>query len=267
MIEREGAGHRRGDPARERRRRPRLRHAVARRRRHPRAARLICNLPGSSNGAREGLAVLLPIAGHALDLLAAVVRTRPRTQRDRSMSTGDACRRRGGDRAAAGCVLGDPPVVRRRAVASKWQGGAAFAVRVRSRAHARTEPRPHRGRPCSGVGVYEVIDHGSGQRPASDSRRRRRLRGRSPYSIPGPSASQSASLIVSLRATERERLGEGSREVVLPLPGRPVTITNTGRVRHGPRLNTLQFLGRLGNLSVQYNTTEPSGLGESPDRR
>lgn len=31
---------------------------------------LICNLPGSSNGAREGLAVLLPIAGHALDLLA-----------------------------------------------------------------------------------------------------------------------------------------------------------------------------------------------------
>jgi molybdopterin adenylyltransferase len=31
---------------------------------------LICNLPGSSNGAREGLAILLPIAGHALDLLA-----------------------------------------------------------------------------------------------------------------------------------------------------------------------------------------------------
>lgn len=31
---------------------------------------LICNLPGSSSGAREGLAVLLPIAGHALDLLA-----------------------------------------------------------------------------------------------------------------------------------------------------------------------------------------------------
>jgi molybdopterin adenylyltransferase len=30
---------------------------------------LICNLPGSANGAREGLAVLLPIAGHALDLL------------------------------------------------------------------------------------------------------------------------------------------------------------------------------------------------------
>jgi molybdopterin adenylyltransferase len=31
---------------------------------------LICNLPGSSSGAREGLAVLLPIANHALDLLA-----------------------------------------------------------------------------------------------------------------------------------------------------------------------------------------------------
>jgi molybdenum cofactor synthesis domain-containing protein len=31
---------------------------------------LICNLPGSASGAREGLAVLLPIAGHALDLLA-----------------------------------------------------------------------------------------------------------------------------------------------------------------------------------------------------
>jgi molybdopterin adenylyltransferase len=31
---------------------------------------LICNLPGSSSGAREGLAVLLPIAAHALDLLA-----------------------------------------------------------------------------------------------------------------------------------------------------------------------------------------------------
>ena len=30
---------------------------------------LICNLPGSANGAREGLGVLLPIAGHALDLL------------------------------------------------------------------------------------------------------------------------------------------------------------------------------------------------------
>lgn len=31
---------------------------------------LICNLPGSTNGAREGLAVFLPVAGHALDLLA-----------------------------------------------------------------------------------------------------------------------------------------------------------------------------------------------------
>jgi len=31
---------------------------------------LICNLPGSSGGACEGLDVLLPIAAHALDLLA-----------------------------------------------------------------------------------------------------------------------------------------------------------------------------------------------------
>jgi molybdopterin adenylyltransferase len=31
---------------------------------------LICNLPGSSSGAVEGLSVLLPIAAHALDLLA-----------------------------------------------------------------------------------------------------------------------------------------------------------------------------------------------------
>jgi molybdopterin adenylyltransferase len=31
---------------------------------------LICNLPGSSGGAREGLDILLPIAPHALDLLA-----------------------------------------------------------------------------------------------------------------------------------------------------------------------------------------------------
>ena len=30
---------------------------------------LICNLPGSSSGAVEGLEVLLPIAGHALELL------------------------------------------------------------------------------------------------------------------------------------------------------------------------------------------------------
>jgi len=35
-----------------------------------RGAALICNLPGSANGAREGLEVLLTIAGHALDLLA-----------------------------------------------------------------------------------------------------------------------------------------------------------------------------------------------------
>jgi molybdenum cofactor synthesis domain-containing protein len=33
-------------------------------------AALICNLPGSANGAREGLEVLLPIAPHALELLA-----------------------------------------------------------------------------------------------------------------------------------------------------------------------------------------------------
>ncbi len=31
---------------------------------------LICNLPGSSSGAVEGVEVLLPIAGHALELLA-----------------------------------------------------------------------------------------------------------------------------------------------------------------------------------------------------
>jgi molybdenum cofactor synthesis domain-containing protein len=31
---------------------------------------LVCNLPGSSSGAIEGLEVLLPIAPHALDLLA-----------------------------------------------------------------------------------------------------------------------------------------------------------------------------------------------------
>ena len=31
---------------------------------------LICNLPGSSSGAVEGLEVLLPVAPHALDLLA-----------------------------------------------------------------------------------------------------------------------------------------------------------------------------------------------------
>ena len=31
---------------------------------------LICNLPGSAGGAREGLEVLLPVAPHALELLA-----------------------------------------------------------------------------------------------------------------------------------------------------------------------------------------------------
>lgn len=35
-----------------------------------RGAALVCNLPGSTNGAREGLDVLLSIAPHALDLLA-----------------------------------------------------------------------------------------------------------------------------------------------------------------------------------------------------
>jgi molybdenum cofactor synthesis domain-containing protein len=35
-----------------------------------RGAALVCNLPGSSAGAVEGLDVLLPIAAHALDLLA-----------------------------------------------------------------------------------------------------------------------------------------------------------------------------------------------------
>ena len=35
-----------------------------------RGAALICNLPGSANGAREGFDVLAPMAGHALDLLA-----------------------------------------------------------------------------------------------------------------------------------------------------------------------------------------------------
>lgn len=31
---------------------------------------LVCNVPGSRNGALEALAVLLPVCGHALDLLA-----------------------------------------------------------------------------------------------------------------------------------------------------------------------------------------------------
>jgi molybdenum cofactor synthesis domain-containing protein len=35
-----------------------------------RGAALVCNLPGSSGGALEGLEVLLPVAPHALDLLA-----------------------------------------------------------------------------------------------------------------------------------------------------------------------------------------------------
>ncbi len=35
-----------------------------------RGAALVCNLPGSRSGALEALGVVLPIAGHALDLLA-----------------------------------------------------------------------------------------------------------------------------------------------------------------------------------------------------
>ena len=35
-----------------------------------RGSALVCNLPGSSSGAIEGLEVVLPVAGHALDLLA-----------------------------------------------------------------------------------------------------------------------------------------------------------------------------------------------------
>ena len=35
-----------------------------------RGTALICNLPGSSNGAREALEVILPIVEHAVDLLA-----------------------------------------------------------------------------------------------------------------------------------------------------------------------------------------------------
>ena len=35
-----------------------------------RGAALVCNLPGSSGGAIEGLEVLLPVAPHALELLA-----------------------------------------------------------------------------------------------------------------------------------------------------------------------------------------------------